>query len=112
MVGVSTCSSLACLVLSLLVAWRSHYAASVPTICLFDAALLSIVLLFRVLKTIELPLSRRLGIKEYKAFSSGRPLQTGSESNDLKVIAGLVLAYAFCFAVASCYSQICHFFGR
>lgn len=110
--AASTCSSIACLVLSLIVVWRSQNATSVLTVVILDVALLCVVLLFRVLKTVESPLSRRLGVEQFKAFSSSRSLQTGSESMDLKVSAALVIAYALCVIAAPYLSEIGWLFGH
>lgn len=99
-VVVSVASSVTCLALSLLVFRNAQGALSIPQVVVFDLALLFVVLLFRVLKTIENPLSEWLGVDQYKAFFPARPPQTRTESKDFKVIAWLASAYILCLVVA------------
>jgi len=72
---VCTASSLLCLALCY-VAYRSAQSAvNGIAVALVDAALLTVVLLFRVVKAIENPLSRALGVTDCKAFLTPRTVQ-------------------------------------
>lgn len=89
--GVSGASSFLCLWLCRIVAGQAENVVSEASVTLLDLALLFVVIAFRVLKVIEMPLARRFGVEWHKAFTVRRPVD-GNEVRVLGILGLLFLA--------------------
>jgi hypothetical protein len=86
---VCAASSLLSLALCYVVYCAARDAVDGIAVALLDAALLIVVLLFRVIKAIENPLSRAMGVTDCKAFSTPRPVQ----GNELRLAVAFLVLY-------------------
>lgn len=105
---VSTFCSALCLGLSWSVYKYSINASSASRVVALDIALLAVIFLFRILKTIENPLSRWFGVADCNAFSPPRPAQ----GNDRLIASVLLTIYGIALCLGAFSSTICAFFQR
>lgn len=90
-------ASLICAVLCYVVYRLSDTVVGVYEVAALDAALLMIVLLFRVLKTIERPLSRLAGVAHCRAFDPPR----ASINYERQLAVGLLAVYCLSLLLAT-----------